>query len=62
MKLPNFIPSAPAIARETLLVLAGTVLAAYIISRLPQLKAFVASNSVTVKDGAGKPVSIFERI
>lgn len=53
MKVPNFIPSAPEIARETLLVLAATVLAAYIISRHPKLKQFVVSNSVSIKDGAG---------
>jgi hypothetical protein len=56
MNLTKILPSVPDVARETLLVLAGTVLAAYIISRIPDLQKFVFSNSVTVRDGTGKPL------
>ena len=54
MDISKFLPSAPAVSREVLVVLAGTVLAAYIISRVPALQQFVLSSSVTVKDGGGK--------
>lgn len=54
MSLPKFMPSVPEISREALIVLCGTVLAAWVISRVPALQQFVLSSSVTVKDGGGK--------
>lgn len=37
----KIIPTAPAIAREALTVIAGALLAAFIIGRFPQVKAWV---------------------
>jgi hypothetical protein len=54
MSINKFLPSAPEISREALIVLCGTVLAAWVISRVPALQQFVLSSSVTVKDGGGK--------
>jgi len=47
--MKNWLPSLPAISRETLAVLAATLIAAYIISRFPQVQRFINENSVTVK-------------
>lgn len=47
--MKNFLPNLPAISRETLAVLAATLIAAYIISRFPAVQRFVSANSVTVK-------------
>lgn len=52
MSLSKIIPTGPAVARETLTVLAGVLLAAFILSRFPKLSAFVASQSITVKDSS----------
>lgn len=40
MKTP-WIPKAPEIAREALIVLAGAVIAAFIVGQLPELKAWI---------------------
>lgn len=47
------IPTGPEVLREAVIVLGGVLIAAYVLSRFPKLQAFVASNSVTVKDGNG---------
>jgi hypothetical protein len=39
--------------REALIVLGGVLIAAWVLSKFPALQQFVASNSVTVKDGNG---------
>ena len=44
-----WLPTLPQVSRETLAVLAATVLAAYIISRFPAVQKFINSNSLTVK-------------
>jgi len=49
MFLHRWLPTPAAIVIETLTVLAGTVLAAYLISRFPALQKFVSDNSVTLK-------------
>lgn len=41
MKVPAFIPGPAVIARETLTVLAGAILAAAIVSQLPGVKAWM---------------------
>lgn len=41
MKLPDFIPSSSAIARETLIVLCGALLAAVIMSQWPAGRDFI---------------------
>lgn len=51
--MKNFIPSAPEVGREILIVLAGVLGAAYILSRFPQVRDFVAAQSITVKDEKG---------
>jgi hypothetical protein len=55
MTLPikQIVPSWTAVAREGLIVLGGVLIAAWILSRFPSLKAFVTDNSLTVKDGNG---------
>lgn len=41
MKKPAFVPTVPEVARETLIVLAGAVLAALIIGQLPQVREWI---------------------
>jgi len=53
MDIKNIIPKPEAIAREAIIVLAGVLIAAYVLSRFPKLQTFVSSNSVTVKDQNG---------
>lgn len=43
------IPTLPQISTETLAILVGTLIAAYIISRFPALKQFVSENQITVR-------------
>lgn len=38
MQLKPYIPNAPAISRETLAVIAGAVIAAYIVGNIPSLR------------------------
>lgn len=54
MNLKNIIPTGPSVARETLTVLAGVLLAAFILSRFPVLQKFVTDNSLTVKRDDGQ--------
>jgi hypothetical protein len=51
--LKKIIPTAPEVLREALIVLGGVLVAAWVLSKFPALQQFVASNSVTVKDGNG---------
>lgn len=53
MNLKEIIPKPEAMLREGVIVLAGVLLAAFVLSRFPKLQAFVANNSVTVKDPSG---------
>lgn len=54
MNLKTIIPSGPSVAREALTVLAGVLIAAYILSRFPALQKFVTDNSLTVKRDDGQ--------
>jgi hypothetical protein len=49
MNARGWLPTLPQISSETLAVLAASLLAAYIISRFPQVQKFINDNSVTVK-------------
>lgn len=40
-----FIPTLPEIGRETLIIMAGALIAALIMSRIPALRSFVQSNT-----------------
>jgi hypothetical protein len=53
-KLPAFIPPPTAIVREGIVVLGGLLLAAFILSRFPSLGAWVAGQSITLKDPQGR--------
>ena len=53
MILKSYIPSAPSVIREGLIVLGGVLIAAYLLSRFPKLQAFVRASSVTVDDTSG---------
>lgn len=53
MDIKKIIPAPEAMLREGVIVLAGVLLAAFVLSRFPKLQAFVANNSVTVKDPSG---------
>lgn len=62
MKIPNIqvpaivkrvIPAPTDIVRESLIVLGGVLIAAYVISRFPALKKFVTDASITVNDSKG---------
>ena len=46
--MKGYLPSLPALSRETLSVLGATLIAAFIISRFPAVQRFVNSNRVTV--------------
>lgn len=52
-KLPAFIPPPTAVVREGFIVLGGVLIAAYILSRFPKVKAFVTNNSLQVTDQQG---------
>lgn len=41
MKLPAFLPDAPAVAREAICVILGAVIAAAVIGQLPGLKVWI---------------------
>lgn len=41
----GIIPTAPEVARETLTLLAGALIAALIVSRVPALREFIRRNS-----------------
>ena len=53
MNLSKIIPTGPEVAREALVVLAGVLIAALILSRFPALQKFVSQNSLTVKADDG---------
>lgn len=53
MNLTKIIPTGPEVAREALIVLAGVLIAALILSRFPALQKFVSQNSLTVKADDG---------
>lgn len=50
------IPTPTAVVREGIIVLGGVLIAAYVISRFPALKKFVASASITVDDKQGNNI------
>jgi len=50
MNIKTYLPSAPQVSREVVTVLAGVLIAAFIISRFPKLKGFVEGNCLTVQD------------
>jgi hypothetical protein len=45
MTIKAIVPSLPEIGRETLIIMAGALLAALIMSRFPKLQAFVQQNT-----------------
>jgi len=45
VSLRSYLPSLPAVSRETLAVLAATVLASWVISKVPALQKLVRENS-----------------
>lgn len=47
--MSKFIPTVPEMVRETIIVVVGTLAAAYLISRFPALQKLVNDNSVQVK-------------
>lgn len=49
--LKAFIPTLPEISKEAITVIAGLLIASYLISRFPAVQKFVAGNSITVRDG-----------
>jgi len=53
MDFKKIIPTGPEVLREAVIVLGGVIIAAWVLSKFPKLQQFVASNSVTVKDGNG---------
>jgi hypothetical protein len=52
----KILPTVPELAHSTLVTLGGLLLAAFILSRFPKVGAFVAGQSLTVKDGSGKTI------
>ena len=56
MKINDYIPTPQKLAQETIVALASVVIAAWIISRFPTVKAFVKANSLTVNDQTGNPI------
>lgn len=56
VNLSKIIPTAPEVARETIIVLGGILLAAFILSRFPALRDWVGAQSLTLKDANGKQI------
>lgn len=44
-------PTVPELTKSTLVTLGGVLLAAFILSRFPRVRDFVAGQSISVKDG-----------
>lgn len=42
--MKGIIPTAPEVLREAVIVIAGALLAAFVVSRVPALKAFIQEN------------------
>lgn len=53
MNVKAYLPTLPGVTAELLAVLAGTIGAAYIVSKFPKLQQFVMQNSVTIRPGEG---------
>lgn len=51
--LKQIIPPPVSVLREGLIVLGGVLLAAWVLSRFPQLQKFVRDSSITVDDKSG---------
>jgi hypothetical protein len=51
--IKKIIPPPTSVLREGLIVLGGVLIAAWVISRFPRLKAFVSGASITVNDSQG---------
>ena len=54
MNLKTILPTGPQVVREAIVVLAGVLIAAFILSRFPALQKFVTDNSLTVKRDDGQ--------
>lgn len=54
MNLSKIVPTVPEVAREGLIVLGGILIAAYVLSRFPKIRDWVAAQSITVKDTSGR--------
>ncbi|UQV48333.1 hypothetical protein KIV45_18975 [Janthinobacterium lividum] len=54
MNLTKIIPTGPEVAREAIIVLGGILIAAYVLSRFPKIRDWVAAQSITVKDTSGR--------
>jgi hypothetical protein len=50
----NIIPKIPEVTHAGLVALGGVLLAAFILSRFPAVRDWVAAQSITVKDGSNK--------
>lgn len=45
----NYLPTLPQISRETIAVIAATIIAAWVITRFPSIQRLVNDGSVTIK-------------
>jgi hypothetical protein len=54
MKLPDLIPTPTRVVQEGIIVLGGILLAAFVLSRFPRLRDWVAGQSITIKDPQGR--------
>lgn len=45
MNVKAFIPTLPEIGRETIIIMAGALLAALILSRMPAVRTYIQSNT-----------------
>lgn len=52
--MKKYIPTLPEMTREGFKMFAGIVIAAFILSRMPALREWVAGNSLTIRDQAGR--------
>jgi hypothetical protein len=50
----SIIPSAPEVTKQGLTILGGVLLAAFILSRFPAIRDWVAGQSISVKDNSNK--------
>ena len=56
MKITDLLPTPQKLAQETVVALASVIIAAWIISRFPSVKAFIKANSLTVDDQTGNTI------
>lgn len=55
----RWIPSPHEVVKEGIIVLGGVLLAAWVLSRMPKVKAWVGAQSLQVRDQSGQSTTFY---